>query len=104
MKTRISFNKKKKKKNYLEVVYKVVSKIQECSTSAISFAKTNSSIENIKRRLEPSQTGEVVHVSGLQWFLKRRGENFWHLRIWWLLLISGETASCPMAKTVRLFC
>lgn len=57
-----------KKINYLEVVYKVVSEIQECSTSAISFSKTNSSIENIKRRLEQFQTGEALHVSSLQWF------------------------------------
>lgn len=55
-----------KKINYLEVVYKVVSEIQECSTPAISFSKTNSSIENIKRRLEQFQT-EVLHVSSLQW-------------------------------------
>lgn len=66
MKTEISFS--KKKINYLEVVYKFVSEIQERSTSAISFSKTNSSIENIKKRLEHFQTDKALHASSFKWF------------------------------------
>lgn len=50
MKTEISFS--EKKINCLEAVYKLGLKIQECYISAISFSKTNSSIQNINNRLE----------------------------------------------------
>jgi len=45
-----------------------VSEIQEFSTTAICFSKTNSAIENIKKRLEHFQTDKALHASSLKWF------------------------------------